>query len=538
MAAEDLRQRAEHDGGVLLLDSARHLDIAGVGAGSGLAAQQQHDGPGIATVRIHVALVDLRVAQLAQVLGQQLVADFQVVERGLDAMVRQHHEQRRLLLDCVRPLSPVVGQEQPSEALLQHLLRCLALALGHQMAAGEGDRIHHGQAAPPRPGRRRLPGVAGSDAFDDFAQRPETEHTDDRRVVALLVRHRRAANRARRRPGAQGVQPGAAQGGLADRVAAVIDKFQRHVAVRLQVQQLDALARVGETLVHQLVVQAGAMARHVAQQHAHVGVIRVQHRVGIRTGAAGRVALAQGRMPAHDQLLGCEQRFVQPLDRHPGIAEVETAGAATTEHAQAGRRRRAAVQHGRRVLIAEDESGIHRLAVRQFDYLAPAGLNPNPHRVLRLLRFIGGQRERLHAHHLEHAAAVTEHDLGADVALTLGHLQVQIAVAAARAARGRQQQRLAVAVVLPAAIAPHQLHRQQQTFGRDVHLRDGLVRHGGIDLGQADPAADDVVGASDEGVAPLPVVQDAHVDLALLHTGSVLRHRHRRRCHFPQHYLL
>ena len=62
MAAEDLCQGAKHDGRVLLLDELRHLNVPGLGLARGLAAQQQHDRPGIAAIQIHILPVDLPTA--------------------------------------------------------------------------------------------------------------------------------------------------------------------------------------------------------------------------------------------------------------------------------------------------------------------------------------------------------------------------------------------------------------------------------------------------------------------------------------------
>src|SRR3990167_16114 len=196
-------------------------------------------------------------------------------------------------------------------------------------------------------------------------------------------------------PGLQGLQTGRAELGVTDRVAAVIDEFQRHVGIGLVVQHLDTLARVREALAQQVVVQARPMTRHVAQQHANAGVVRIEHVLRTGTRCASTVGRVLRRLPPHDQLLGREKRFVQPLDRHLGIAEVEAAAALAAEHTQTGRRRCSSVLPLTRALVTKNENSIHRLAVGQLDHFASTGLNPYPYPVFRSPRLLRRPPPRL-----------------------------------------------------------------------------------------------------------------------------------------------
>ncbi len=106
----------------------------------------------------------------------------------------------------------------------------------------------------------------------------------------------------------------------------------------------------------------------------------------------------------------------------------------------------------RRRRLAVNEGCITRLGVFNGDDLAAAELGADAQDIARSGLLAGGQRRCFDPDRLEAAPAITEHDLGADVGLVGGHLDVQIAIAAARAARGGEQQRGAGALILPAQL--------------------------------------------------------------------------------------
>ena len=89
---------------------------------------------------------------------------------------------------------------------------------------------------------------------------------------------------------------------------------------------------------------------------------------------------------------------------------------------------------------------------------------------------------------------------------------MQVAVTAAGGAPGGQEHLGAVALVAPA-----QLDGQQEAFLRDGDGGDGAVgRRRAIVLGQADPAAEDVRGAGNKGLAGLAIMTDLGADASFI----------------------
>src|SRR5690606_23584665 len=104
----------------------------------------------------------------------------------------------------------------------------------------------------------------GVEALDDLAHRPETEWAD--RVARACGGRAGVAGGAALAVAGERSQPARAQLRSRFRHGAVVDEFERDDALFVQVDDLDAVAGVGEALAPQLLEQRRAVPGEQAEE--------------------------------------------------------------------------------------------------------------------------------------------------------------------------------------------------------------------------------------------------------------------------------
>ena len=286
------------------------------------------------------------------------------------------------------------------------------------------------------------------------------------------------------------------------RHGAVVDEFERDDALFVQVDDLDAVAGVGEALAPQLLEQRRAVPGEQAEELGDLAVLGIEQRLALVD--------AKLRAAAHHGLLGEEEVVVQHRHQARGVAEVEDLAPAAAEQAQMAR--------------AEDQRGVDRRALGKLDHLALGKAHIDARINQPVVCRARGQHRRRDGDRLEDLAAVAEHDLRRELVDVRRYVDGELAVLGGFAALGRQVDapRGAVAVAGGLAVAqagPAQLDDELETLGGELRMLDRRVRARDAGLSEADPAAHGGACAGDEILVWLAVVQQLRVDPA----GLLLR---------------